>query len=104
MALNDAVIVPMRSPLDMPQEMPFELAHWTVPVVWILVPALSAKTPVALRVGACPDMVRYQRSLSIPEEIIGSKVTAKMSNGILTVELPKKIPIKVEEPILVKVE
>src|SRR3989304_221849 len=48
------------------------------------------------------SQVRYQRSLSIPEEIIGSKVTAKMSNGILTVELPKKTPIKVEEPILVK--
>ena len=50
------------------------------------------------------SQVRYQRTLSIPEEIVGSKVTAKMNNGTLTVELPKKTPTKVEAPIQVKVE
>ncbi len=48
--------------------------------------------------------VRYERTLSIPEEIVGSKVTAKVQNGILTVELPKKVPTKIESPIPVKVE
>jgi HSP20 family protein len=48
--------------------------------------------------------VRYYRSLSLPEEIVSSKVTAKMNNGILTVELPKKIPTKIEEPVTVKVQ
>lgn len=48
--------------------------------------------------------VRYERNLSIPEEVVGSKVIAKMQNGILTVELPKKTPTKVETPVSVKVE
>jgi len=48
--------------------------------------------------------VRYYRSLTLPEEIVSSKVTAKMINGILTVELPKKTPTKVEEPAQIKVQ
>ncbi len=48
--------------------------------------------------------VRYQRTLSLPAEIVASKVAAKMNNGILTVEFPKKTPTKVEEPVAVKVE
>jgi HSP20 family protein len=48
--------------------------------------------------------VRYYRSLTLPEETVSSKVTAKMINGILTVELPKKIPTKVEEPAQIKVQ
>ncbi len=50
------------------------------------------------------SQIRYERTLSVPEEIVGSKVTAKVSNGVLTVELPKKTPTKVEAPIPVKVE
>ncbi len=50
------------------------------------------------------SQVRYYRTLTLPEEIVGAKVTAKMTNGILSVELPKKTPTKVEEPIPVKVQ
>lgn len=50
------------------------------------------------------SQIRYERTLSVPEEIVGSKVTAKMTNGVLTVELPKKTPTQVEAPISVKVE
>ena len=50
------------------------------------------------------SQVRYERTLLVPEEIVGSKVTAKMTNGVLMVELPKKTPTKVEEPLTVKVE
>jgi HSP20 family protein len=39
----------------------------------------------------------FYRKIPIPEEIIPSKVSAKMSNGILQVELPKKMPTKLEE-------
>jgi HSP20 family protein len=49
------------------------------------------------------SQVRYERTLSVPEEIVGSKVTATMQNGILTVELPKKATTKIESPISVKV-
>ncbi|MEK6971541.1 MAG: Hsp20/alpha crystallin family protein, partial [Thermoproteota archaeon] len=48
--------------------------------------------------------VRYYRSLTLPEETVSSKVTAKMINGILTIELPKKNPTKVEEPAQIKVQ
>lgn len=48
--------------------------------------------------------VRYYRSLTMPEEVVSSKVTATMNNGILTVELPKKTPTKVEEPVQIKVQ
>jgi HSP20 family protein len=48
--------------------------------------------------------VRYYRSLTLPDEIVRSKITAKMNNGILTVELPKKTPTKVEEPVQIKVQ
>lgn len=33
----------------------------------------------------------------IPEEILPSKINAKMNNGILQIELPKKSPTKPEE-------
>jgi HSP20 family protein len=39
----------------------------------------------------------FYRSIPIPEEIISSKVRAKMSNGILYIELPKKNPKNLEE-------
>jgi HSP20 family protein len=39
----------------------------------------------------------FYRNIPVPEEIVSSKVTAKMSNGILHVELPKKNPTKLEE-------
>jgi HSP20 family protein len=34
----------------------------------------------------------FYRSIPIPEEIIPSKITAKMNNGILQIEIPKKDP------------
>jgi HSP20 family protein len=39
----------------------------------------------------------FYRNIPIPEEIISSKVTAKMNNGILNVELLKKTPTKLEK-------
>ena len=39
----------------------------------------------------------FYRSIPVPEEIISSKVKAKMSNGVLHIELPKKNPTKLEE-------
>jgi HSP20 family protein len=47
---------------------------------------------------------KYYRRLSLPEEITSSKVTAKMTNSVLTVELPKKTPTKVEQPLAIKVQ
>jgi len=34
----------------------------------------------------------FYRSIPIPEEIIPSKITARMNNGILQIEIPKKAP------------
>jgi HSP20 family protein len=34
----------------------------------------------------------FSRSIPIPEEVIPSKITAKMNNGILQVDVPKKAP------------
>ena len=39
----------------------------------------------------------FYRKIPVPEEIVSSKVRAKMSNGVLHIELPKKIPTKLEE-------
>ncbi len=39
----------------------------------------------------------FYRSIPIPEEIVSSKVRAKMSNGVLHIELPKKNPTKLEQ-------
>jgi HSP20 family protein len=39
----------------------------------------------------------FYRSIPVPEEIVSSKVSAKMNNGILHVELPKKNPTKEED-------
>src|SRR5918911_1555540 len=39
----------------------------------------------------------FYRKIPVPEEIVSSKVTAKMSNGVLHIELPKKNPTKLEE-------
>ena len=36
----------------------------------------------------------FYRSIPTPEEIIPSKISAKMQNGILQVELPKKEPTR----------
>ena len=38
-----------------------------------------------------------RRRISTPEEIIPSKVDAKMENGVLRVEVPKKTPTKKQE-------
>ncbi len=39
----------------------------------------------------------FERRIPIPEEIVPSKVNAKMVDGVLTIELPKKVPTKMEE-------
>jgi len=39
----------------------------------------------------------FERRVPFPEEIVPSKVNAKMVNGMLTINLPKKVPTKVEE-------
>jgi HSP20 family protein len=36
----------------------------------------------------------FYRTIPIPEQILSSEVTAKMSNGILRIDLPKKMPTK----------
>lgn len=36
----------------------------------------------------------FYRSIPIPEEILSSKIRAKMQNGILKVEMPKKTPTR----------
>jgi len=38
----------------------------------------------------------FYRSVPLPEEIISSKVAAKMENGILKLDLPKRAPSKAE--------
>lgn len=50
------------------------------------------------------SQVRYRRTIALPNEIVGSKVTAKMTNGILTIDLPKKNPAKTEESLSVKIQ
>jgi HSP20 family protein len=39
----------------------------------------------------------FHRKIPIPDEILPSKIDAKMNNGILQIQLPKKIPTKAEE-------
>ena len=46
----------------------------------------------------------FYRNIPVPEEIVSSRVSAKMSNGILYVELPKKNPIKPEQEEATTVE
>jgi HSP20 family protein len=40
----------------------------------------------------------FYRSIQIPEEIVPSKIDARMNNGILVVRLPKKKPAKSDQP------
>jgi HSP20 family protein len=46
----------------------------------------------------------FYRKIPVPEEIIPSKVDARMNNGILIVQLPKKSPKKSEETKKVEVK
>jgi HSP20 family protein len=39
----------------------------------------------------------FHRRVPIPEEIVPSKIEAKMNNGMLQIQLPKEAPTKVEE-------
>ena len=39
----------------------------------------------------------FNRRIPILEEIIPSRIEAKMDNGILRIDLPKKTPTKIEE-------
>lgn len=48
--------------------------------------------------------LKYYRTMTLPEKIVGSGVNAKMNNGIITVEIPKQTPTKVEEKIAVTVQ
>ncbi len=51
------------------------------------------------------SFVKYQRILTLPERIVESDVTAKLINGVLTVELPKKnAPKREQSSIQVKVQ
>lgn len=38
----------------------------------------------------------FGRRISLPEEIIPSKIDARMENGILMIDLPKKSPTRIE--------
>lgn len=38
----------------------------------------------------------FYRNIPVPEEIVPSKVSAKLENGILKLDLPKKVPTKGE--------
>jgi HSP20 family protein len=46
----------------------------------------------------------FYRNVSVPEEIIPSKVIARVENGILKLELPKRIPTKREDETKVDVK
>lgn len=37
------------------------------------------------------------RTIPLPEEVVQSKITAKLNNGILEIELPKKVPTVVSK-------
>ncbi len=44
------------------------------------------------------------RRISIPEEIIPSKIDAKMENGVLHIQVPKKTPAKKEDETKVEIK
>lgn len=46
----------------------------------------------------------FYRNVPVPEEIVTSKVTAKVENGILKLELPKKNPTRGEDATRVDVK
>ena len=46
----------------------------------------------------------FHRKVDIPVEIVPSKVEAKMENGMLHVQLPKKYPTKLEETNRIEVK
>lgn len=46
----------------------------------------------------------FYRNVPVPEEIVPSKVSARMENGILRLELPKKSPSKGDEEARVEVK
>ena len=46
----------------------------------------------------------FYRKIPFPEEILSSKVNAKMSNGILHIEVPKKNPTTLEEGTTVEIK
>ena len=39
----------------------------------------------------------FGRRISLPEEIVPSKIDAKMENGVLHIQVPKKTPTKIED-------
>ena len=46
----------------------------------------------------------FYRNVSLPEEIVPSKVAAKVENGVLKVDLPKKTPTKGGEDEATKID
>jgi HSP20 family protein len=46
----------------------------------------------------------FYRNVTLPEEIVPSKVAAKVENGVLKVDLPKKIPTKSGEGEATKID
>lgn len=45
------------------------------------------------------SVLKYRRILTVPERVAESDITAKMNNGTLTVELPKKSSVKKETKV-----
>jgi HSP20 family molecular chaperone IbpA len=60
----------------------------------MLLVLLHYTQPVLRKVkrSAKPKLPSFYRSIPIPEEILPSKITARMNNGILQIEIPKKAP------------
>ncbi len=50
------------------------------------------------------SFVKYQRVLTVPQRVVESGITAKVNNGILTVELPKKSSLKKESSPQIKAQ
>ncbi len=46
----------------------------------------------------------FRRVLPFPEEILADRVEAKLTDGVLEVRLPKKVPSPKREPLKVRVE
>ena len=44
------------------------------------------------------------RRISIPEEIVPSKIDAKMENGVLHIQVPKETPVKKEEETKIEIQ
>jgi HSP20 family protein len=46
----------------------------------------------------------YHRTLPLPEKVVSSKATAKLNNGILTIEIPKTAPTPKPKSAVIQVQ